>query len=615
MSLPNIPEKPIWQPMEVQTRGTGNPQSVSPVMSTVRDMARDNLLPSDIVRDAARDIPDSTGSMPGIEVNGGHDKKAEKVGKSRNSIFDEPTHVWQVKPAPTFNRAEFKQIKIITQSAAGMPDTPVVPYHTRYATSLDARYDAPCADTIYTHSRHIPSRSTSSFDSLDSVDWNDTPHSTTHSMGHPSVMFATMHTDNSMQQTSNSIQLTDNSIQLSPGVSIANSTPTPGLLLSYLAQKRNLLGQGRYAQVFSGTFRFENANLQPCAVKKIRRDDDSKRVGVTEVNILRWLHTAIPPIGLNSQSTLVNSFPELASKSTNHIVQLLAVAEESTQETIPRLLIVLPLARGTLADYVKENNLGIVTWRRWALQLTSAVEYCHSRGVIHHDIKPHNVLITDTLDVVLSDFGNAAFVSCPPGISPTLVAERCLENPIKKFSSNDWIDGISNFYPFIPTGDTIIPPLLFDGLGRGTDAYSPPELWQLPRTDSPAPSPVTPMSLETPSGIYSYPVDVYSLALTLLFAIVGVEPFEPRPLVVGSPREHLRSTSMSSMSGARLILAIKKGVWETWVEREILSKSAFRFINNEELDGEIVHLFKKCLDKRPDSRPTASHLLSALQTI
>jgi serine/threonine protein kinase len=41
----------------------------------------------------------------------------------------------------------------------------------------------------------------------------------------------------------------------------------------------------------------------------------------------------------------------------------------------------------------------------WAEQLADAVAYCHSQGVIHRDIKPHNVVICPDGRAMLVDFG------------------------------------------------------------------------------------------------------------------------------------------------------------------------------------------------------------------
>ncbi|KAJ6598203.1 kinase-like domain-containing protein [Mycena vulgaris] len=67
---------------------------------------------------------------------------------------------------------------------------------------------------------------------------------------------------------------------------------------------------------------------------------------------------------------------------------------------------------GTLWDVLESSPLnGRVTeedmaW--WTPQVISAVNWCHSQGFAHRDIKPHNFVLTPDAHVLLIDFGSAA---------------------------------------------------------------------------------------------------------------------------------------------------------------------------------------------------------------
>ncbi|MBN1977429.1 MAG: serine/threonine protein kinase [Anaerolineae bacterium] len=60
----------------------------------------------------------------------------------------------------------------------------------------------------------------------------------------------------------------------------------------------------------------------------------------------------------------------------------------------------------SLADRVEsEGALPEREVWKWAKQLLRALEYCHSQGVIHRDVKPSNIIIRPDGEVVLVDFG------------------------------------------------------------------------------------------------------------------------------------------------------------------------------------------------------------------
>ncbi len=70
------------------------------------------------------------------------------------------------------------------------------------------------------------------------------------------------------------------------------------------------------------------------------------------------------------------------------------------------------LSGGTLKDRIlSKGALPPRTAAAVALQIAEALRAAHERGVIHRDIKPHNILITESGDVKVTDFGIARAAS------------------------------------------------------------------------------------------------------------------------------------------------------------------------------------------------------------
>ncbi|MCI8526000.1 MAG: Stk1 family PASTA domain-containing Ser/Thr kinase [Oscillospiraceae bacterium] len=75
--------------------------------------------------------------------------------------------------------------------------------------------------------------------------------------------------------------------------------------------------------------------------------------------------------------------------------------------------IVMELIDGiTLKQYMEQK--GRLNWREtlhFATQIAKALEHAHSRGIIHRDIKPHNIMILKDGSVKVADFGIARITS------------------------------------------------------------------------------------------------------------------------------------------------------------------------------------------------------------
>ena len=71
--------------------------------------------------------------------------------------------------------------------------------------------------------------------------------------------------------------------------------------------------------------------------------------------------------------------------------------------------IVMELIDGiSLKQYMEKK--GVLNWKEtlhFAMQIAKALEHAHSKGLVHRDIKPHNVMVLKNGTVKVTDFGIA----------------------------------------------------------------------------------------------------------------------------------------------------------------------------------------------------------------
>jgi TolB-like protein/tetratricopeptide (TPR) repeat protein len=68
----------------------------------------------------------------------------------------------------------------------------------------------------------------------------------------------------------------------------------------------------------------------------------------------------------------------------------------------------------SLLSWADERRFAIRARIELYLQVLQAVQYAHERGVLHRDIKPRNILVTDAGQTKLLDFGIARLIDRPP---------------------------------------------------------------------------------------------------------------------------------------------------------------------------------------------------------
>ncbi|HEX4655213.1 MAG TPA: protein kinase [Mycobacteriales bacterium] len=90
---------------------------------------------------------------------------------------------------------------------------------------------------------------------------------------------------------------------------------------------------------------------------------------------------------------------------------LVTVFDAGTDEPTGRPFLVMQLVEGpTLGGELRAGGFTPERAARYGAELADALEYVHERGLVHRDVKPANVLLSDDGRVHLADFGIARLV-------------------------------------------------------------------------------------------------------------------------------------------------------------------------------------------------------------
>ncbi|KAI8391757.1 kinase-like domain-containing protein [Radiomyces spectabilis] len=156
------------------------------------------------------------------------------------------------------------------------------------------------------------------------------------------------------------------------------------------------LGRGKYSEVFEGKNMQSNERcvikvLKPVKKKKIKR----------EIKILQNL------------------------RGGTNIVELLDIVRDPQSNT-PSLVFEFINNTEFKILYPRFSDYDV---RYYMFELLKAIDYCHSRGIMHRDVKPHNVMIDhEKRQLRLIDWGLADFYL--PGMEYNVrVASRCFKGP------------------------------------------------------------------------------------------------------------------------------------------------------------------------------------------
>jgi serine/threonine protein kinase len=122
----------------------------------------------------------------------------------------------------------------------------------------------------------------------------------------------------------------------------------------------------------------------------------------------------LPP-GQDQQRALVDTLREARAAAALSHPSIITVHDVLSEGGQPWIIMDL-LAGRSLGDLVKERGpLPPGHVATIGLGVLDALEAAHRRGILHRDVKPGNVMITEVGEVVLTDFGIAAHTGDVPG--------------------------------------------------------------------------------------------------------------------------------------------------------------------------------------------------------
>jgi serine/threonine-protein kinase len=109
--------------------------------------------------------------------------------------------------------------------------------------------------------------------------------------------------------------------------------------------------------------------------------------------------------GLTDSAEFLKRFArETRAVSKLSHAHILKVFDFGQQDDLVYLVMEL-LGGGSLADQIAAGPLPLPMIRRVLEQVASALDYAHSKGIVHRDLKPQNILLDESGNAFLTDFG------------------------------------------------------------------------------------------------------------------------------------------------------------------------------------------------------------------
>lgn len=152
-------------------------------------------------------------------------------------------------------------------------------------------------------------------------------------------------------------------------------------------EKLEKIGEGTYGYVYKAR---DSNSSEIVALKKIKLENEDEGVPSTamrEISILKELQHP-------------------------NIVNLKEIVFQPDQK---KLYLIFEFVEYDLKKYMRKNKRSMTKQgiKKMLYQLLRGVDYCHSKRVIHRDLKPQNLLVTNQGNIKICDFGLARAFTIP----------------------------------------------------------------------------------------------------------------------------------------------------------------------------------------------------------
>lgn len=171
---------------------------------------------------------------------------------------------------------------------------------------------------------------------------------------------------------------------MQPEAAASAHPPTP--ISSSRYEKTEKIGEGTYGTVYKG---IDTQTGEVVALKRIRMGTD--QMGVP--------------------SSALREIAVMKKLNQTNVLKLLDVYIQGTN----RLYLVFNyMQQGDLKAYWDKNVLSPAVVKELMRQLLKGLAYCHARSFAHRDLKPQNLLVSDSGELKIADFGLARSMVRPP---------------------------------------------------------------------------------------------------------------------------------------------------------------------------------------------------------